>query len=241
MAEKLLRNHARRKMLTARALSAPSEAYFKFEAGFPYAETDAQLRAIDDVNADLSTVVPMDRLICGDVGFGKTEVALRATMRAVAAGAQVLLLAPTTILTLQHYHTFCKRFAASNIKVGLANRLVRKSDVDDTVKKFNRGELEIIIGTHRILGLPLRSQNIALVIVDEEQKFGVGHKENLKSLKPEAHILTLSATPIPRTLHMSLMGLKDISMITEPPQDRLAVKTYVTDYNEHVFADRVEL
>ena len=234
MAEKLLRNHARRKMLKAQALSAPSEAYFKFEAGFPYAETDAQLRAIDDVNADLSTAVPMDRLICGDVGFGKTEVALRATMRAVSGGTQVLLLAPTTILTLQHFHTFSKRFAPSNISVGLVNRLVSKGDVDDTVKKFNRGKLEIIIGTHRILGLQLRAQNIALVIIDEEQKFGVGHKESLKSLKPEAHILTLSATPIPRTLHMSLMGLKDISMIAEPPQDRMAVKTYVIDYNEQV-------
>ena len=234
MAEKLLRNHARRKMLKASAISAPSEAYFKFEAGFPYAETEAQLRAIDDVNADLSIEVPMDRLICGDVGFGKTEVALRAAMRVVSAGAQVLLLAPTTILALQHYHTFRQRFAASNIKIGLANRLVSKGDVDDTVKKFNRGELEIIVGTHRILGLKLRAQNIALVIVDEEQKFGVGHKETLKTLKPEAHILTLSATPIPRTLHMSLMGLKDISMITEPPQDRMAVKTYVTDFNEHV-------
>ena len=234
MAEKLLRNHARRKMLKARAISAPNEEYFKFEAGFPYAETEAQLRAIDDVNADLSTEVPMDRLICGDVGFGKTEIALRATMRVVAAGAQVLLLAPTTILALQHYHTFSKRFAASNVKVGLANRLVSKGDVDNTVKKFNRGELEIIIGTHRILGLKLRAQNIAMIIVDEEQKFGVGHKESLKTLKPEAHILTLSATPIPRTLHMSLMGLKDISMITDPPQDRMAVKTYVIDYNEHV-------
>ena len=234
MAEKLLRNFARRKMLKAHAISAPSEAYFKFEAGFPYAETEAQLRAIDDVNTDLSTEVPMDRLICGDVGFGKTEVALRAAMRVVAAGAQVLLLAPTTILALQHYHTFRQRFTASNIKVGLVNRLVSKGDVDDTVKKFNRGELEIIIGTHRILGLKLRAQNLALVIVDEEQKFGVGHKETLKALKPEAHILTLSATPIPRTLHMSLMGLKDISMINEPPQDRMAVKTYVTDFNEHV-------
>ena len=234
MAEKLVRNHARRKMLKAQAITAPSEAYFKFEAGFPYAETDAQLRAIDDVNADLSTAVPMDRLICGDVGFGKTEVALRAAMRVVSAGAQVLLLAPTTILALQHYHTFAQRFAPNDIRVGLVNRLVSKSNVDDTVKKFNRGELEIIIGTHRILGLPLRAQNIALVIVDEEQKFGVGHKESLKNLKPEAHILTLSATPIPRTLHMSLMGLKNISMITEPPQNRLAVKTYVTDYNEHV-------
>ena len=234
MAEKLLSNHARRKMLKARALSTPNEAYFKFEAGFPFAETDAQLRAIEDVNTDLSTEVPMDRLICGDVGFGKTEVALRAAMRTVAAGGQVLLLAPTTILALQHYHTFRQRFAVSDIKVGLINRLVRKAEVDDTVKQFNRGALEIIIGTHRVLGLKLRAQNIVLVIIDEEQKFGVGHKESLKSLKPEAHILTLSATPIPRTLHMSLMGLKDISMITEPPQDRMAVKTYVTDYNAHV-------
>ena len=234
MAEKLVRNHARRQTLKAQAITAPSEAYFKFEAGFPYAETEAQLRAIDDVNADLSTTMPMDRLICGDVGFGKTEVALRATMRVVSAGAQVLLLAPTTILALQHYHTFAKRFAPSDFRVGLVNRLVSKGNVDDTVKKFNRGELEIIIGTHRILGLALRAQNIALIIVDEEQKFGVGHKESLKNLKPEAHILTLSATPIPRTLHMSLMGLKNISMITEPPQNRMAVKTYVTDYNEHV-------
>ncbi len=234
MAEKLVHNHARRKMLRARALSAPSEMYFKFEAGFPYAETEAQLRAIDDVNADLSTAVPMDRLICGDVGFGKTEVALRATMRAVAAGAQVLLLAPTTILALQHFHTFTQRFAPHNIKIGLVNRLLNKSEIDNTVKKFNRGTVEVIVGTHRVLGAKLQARNIALIIIDEEQKFGVGHKETLKNLKPEAHILTLSATPIPRTLHMSLMGLKDISMISEPPQDRMAVKTYVTDYNEHV-------
>lgn len=234
IAEKLLRNYARRKMLKARKISSPTEEYFKFEAGFPFAETDDQLRAIEDVNNDLAIHTPMDRLICGDVGFGKTEVALRAAMRVVSDGGQVMVLAPTTILGLQHHRTFRKRFAGHGVQVGLVNRLVTKAETGEITRKFNRGEIDIIIGTHKILGLSLHTRNLVMIVIDEEQKFGVTHKESLKALKPEAHILTLSATPIPRTLHMSLMGLKDISMITEPPQDRLAVKTYVADYDERL-------
>ena len=240
VAKKLLHNYAQRKLLQARKISPPAENYFTFEASFPFEETNDQLHAIEAVNADLSLSIPMDRLICGDVGFGKTEVALRAAMRVISDGGQVLVLVPTTILGLQHFHTFKQRLAPHGFKVGLVNRLVRTAVIKQTVEDFSSGNLDLLIGTHKLLALKLRTKNVALIILDEEQKFGVEHKEGIKALKPEAHVLTLSATPIPRTLHMSLLGLKDISMINEPPQDRQAVRTYVADYGDALLQNAVE-
>lgn len=240
VAQKLLHNYAQRKLLQARNISPPAEDYFAFEASFPFEETNDQLQAIEAVNSDLSLSIPMDRLICGDVGFGKTEVALRAAMRVIADGGQVIVLVPTTILGLQHFHTFKQRLEPHRFRVALVNRLVRATEIKQTVADFNNGNVDLLIGTHKLLALKLRTKNIALVILDEEQKFGVEHKESIKALKPEAHILTLSATPIPRTLHMSLLGLKDISMINEPPQDRQAVRTYVADYGTALLQSAME-
>ena len=239
VAKKLLDNYAKRQMFKAKVIATPAEEYFRFEANFPFSETNDQLQAIDDISNDLASTTPMDRLICGDVGFGKTEVALRAAMRVVSDGGQVLVLAPTTILVMQHYRTFSERLTPHGVEVALVNRLLQRSEVTEINKKFNSGKINVIIGTHRMLNLTLKTNNLALIIVDEEQKFGVGHKEAIKTLRPQAHILTLSATPIPRTLHMSLIGLKDISMISEPPQDRLAVKTYVTCYDSHLLQQAI--
>ena len=239
VAGKLLANYAKRQMFKAKTVANPSEEYFRFEAHFPFSETNDQLQAIDDISGDLASATPMDRLICGDVGFGKTEVALRAAMRVVSDGGQVLVLAPTTILVMQHYRTFSERLTPHGVKVALVNRLLARSEITEINKQFDSGEINIIIGTHRLLSLALRTKNLALIIIDEEQKFGVGHKETIKTLRPQAHILTLSATPIPRTLHMSLIGLKDISMISEPPQDRLAVKTYVTGYDPRLLQQAI--
>ena len=239
VAKKLLDNYAKRQMFKAKAIATPSEEYFRFEANFPFSETNDQLQAIDDISNDLASATPMDRLICGDVGFGKTEVALRAAMRVVSDGGQVLVLAPTTILVMQHYRTFSERLTPHGVEVALVNRLLQRTEVTEINKQFNSGKINIIIGTHRMLNLALQTTNLALIIIDEEQKFGVSHKETIKTLRPQAHILTLSATPIPRTLHMSLIGLKDISMISEPPQDRLAVKTYVTSYDSHLLQQAI--
>ncbi|MDE3269547.1 MAG: transcription-repair coupling factor [Pseudomonadota bacterium] len=240
VAKKLLNNYAQRQLLQARKISPPTEDYFALEASFPFEETNDQLQAIEAVNTDLSLSIPMDRLICGDVGFGKTEVALRASMRVIADGGQALLLVPTTILGLQHFQTFEQRLATHGFKTALVNRLVSAAEVRQTVAAFNAGKIDLLIGTHKLLALKLRSKDIALIILDEEQKFGVEHKESIKALKPEAHLLTLSATPIPRTLHMSLLGLKDISMINEPPQDRQAVRTYVADYSDALAQSAIE-
>ncbi|WP_309661547.1 transcription-repair coupling factor [Sphingomonas sp.] len=211
----------------------PDSAYPQFVDRFPYEETDDQDRAIEDVLADMAAGKPMDRLVCGDVGFGKTEVAMRAAFVTAMSGRQVALICPTTLLARQHYDLFVERLQGFPIEVGRLSRLVPAAEMKKTKESLAKGQLDIIIGTHAILAKALDFKRLGLVIVDEEQHFGVAHKERLKALKADVHVLTLTATPIPRTLQMAMSGLRDLSVIQTPPVDRLAIRTYVTPW-DHV-------
>ena len=232
-AEELLKIAAARKLAKAPVLIADQHLYQDFVARFGFAETTDQLKAIAEVEQDLQKGIPMDRLICGDVGFGKTEVALRATAIACLQQnkVQVAIVAPTTILARQHYRNFSKRFAHSNIKIALLSRLISNAEATKTKHRLAIGEIDIIIGTHALLQDSIKFANLGLLIIDEEQHFGVAQKEKLKKMRSEVHILTLSATPIPRTLHMSLSGVKDLSLIATPPADRLAVRNFTMPYD----------
>ena len=211
----------------------------EFEEAFPYEETQDQLDAIADVKKDMEQGRVMDRLICGDVGFGKTEVALRAAFKTVQEGRQVAYLVPTTILANQHYQTFASRLAGYPVTVELLNRFRTQKEQKQTVKGLSTGAVDIVIGTHRLLSKDVSFKNLGLVIVDEEQRFGVSHKEKLKRLRSDANILTLTATPIPRTLHMSLSGIRDMSLLTEPPNDRIPIQTYVMEYDPELVRDAI--
>jgi transcription-repair coupling factor (superfamily II helicase) len=228
MAEELLQIYAQREALSGHAFPVPDEMYHEFEQTFPFEETPDQADAIDAVQHDLGKPQPMDRLVCGDVGFGKTEVALRAAFRVAAAGKQVAILAPTTVLVQQHYLTFRERMEPFPIRVGVLNRFASEAERKHTVKQIAKGEIDVVVGTHRLLGRDVRFKELGLVVIDEEQRFGVKQKERFKQLKTSVDMLTLTATPIPRTLHMSLLGLREISMITTAPVDRLAIRTYLT-------------
>ncbi len=206
----------------------------EFEAGFPYEETPDQLSAIESVKRDMSQVKPMDRLICGDVGYGKTEVAIRAAFKAVDAGKQVAVLVPTTILAEQHHRSFAGRMAEFPFTIEVVNRFRPRSDIREALKKAAAGGVDILIGTHRILQKDVAFKDLGLVIIDEEQRFGVEDKEWLKSLRATVDVLTLSATPIPRTLHMSLLGIRDISNLETPPPDRKAIETRVTRFDPEI-------
>ncbi|HAC65179.1 MAG TPA: transcription-repair coupling factor, partial [Cyanothece sp. UBA12306] len=207
----------------------------ELEDSFPYQPTPDQLKAVQDVKLDLESDRPMDRLVCGDVGFGKTEVAVRAIFKAVTSGhKQVALLAPTTILTQQHYHTLKERFAPYPINIGLLNRFRTTSEKKDIVQRLATGELDIVVGTHQLLGKSVKFQDLGLLVIDEEQRFGVNQKEKIKALKTEVDVLTLTATPIPRTLYMSLSGIREISLITTPPPSRRPIKTHLSSYNSDV-------
>ncbi|MBC7661715.1 MAG: transcription-repair coupling factor [Chitinophagaceae bacterium] len=241
IADQLLRLHAQRRLAGRAPYSSLSDLYFQFEADFPYSETDDQQKAIDEVNADLSSDLPMDRLICGDVGFGKTEVALRAAMRVVLDGYQIMVLAPTTLLSYQHYETFARRFKPYGIEVGVANRFVKADRIKTNLERFTQGKVDIMIGTHRLLSGDVKPKNLGLLIVDEEQRFGVTHKEKLKQYKAECDIITLTATPIPRSLHMSLVGLRDISIIATPPMERLSIKTYIAQFDAELIKRAIRL
>ena len=232
MAAQLIIIAAKRAMRTAEPLSMDEGAYNEFAARFPYAETDDQLTAIEDVMTDLKSGKPMDRLICGDVGFGKTEVALRAAFAVAMSGKQVAIVAPTTILSRQHFKSFSERFKGWPVKVRQLSRLVSAKDTKFTKEELATGRCEIVIGTHALLAKTIKFSDLGLVIVDEEQRFGVQHKERLKSLRADVHVLTLTATPIPRTLQMALSGIRDLSLIATPPVDRLAVRTYVMPFDE---------
>ncbi|MGB6231378.1 MAG: transcription-repair coupling factor [Litorimonas sp.] len=232
MAAELIKIAAKRAMKTIEPIEIDEGAYNEFAARFPYAETDDQLNAIKDVFADLISGKPMDRLICGDVGFGKTEVALRAAFAVAITGRQVAVVAPTTLLARQHYKTFSERFRGMPVKVRQLSRLVAAKDAKATREALARGEVDIVVGTHAVLSKQVGFQNLGLVIVDEEQRFGVRHKERLKALRADVHMLTLTATPIPRTLQMALTGIRDLSLIATPPVDRLAVRTYVLPFDE---------
>ncbi|WP_430432155.1 transcription-repair coupling factor [Oceanicaulis sp.] len=231
MADQLIKIAATRNARDAEVLTPPSGLYDEFAARFPYVETDDQLHAIDDVFSDFARGRPMDRLICGDVGFGKTEVALRAAFVAAMSGRQVAIVAPTTLLARQHFKTFEERFKGWPVKVRQLSRLVPAKEATATRKELAEGTCEIVIGTHAILAKTVKFADLGLLVIDEEQRFGVKHKERLKELKSDVHVLTLTATPIPRTLQLSMAGIRDLSIIATPPVDRLAVRTYVTPFD----------
>ena len=231
IAERLIRVAAERALRTAPALDPPDGMWDQFIARFPYVETDDQLSAIDDVIEDLGSGKPMDRLVCGDVGFGKTEVAIRAAFIAAMSGVQVAIIAPTTLLARQHYQSFAERFRGFPINVRPLSRFVSARDAALTREGITSGSADIIIGTHALLAKSVRFKNLGLLVIDEEQKFGVQHKERLKQLRTDVHVLTLTATPIPRTLQLSLSGVRDLSIIGTPPIDRLAIRTYVSEFD----------
>ncbi|MEM8576978.1 MAG: transcription-repair coupling factor [Pseudomonadota bacterium] len=231
MADKLIRVAAERALRTAPILDPPPGAWDAFSARFPYQETDDQLRAIGDVVDDLTSGSPMDRLVCGDVGFGKTEVAMRAAFLAAMSGVQVAVIAPTTLLARQHYKSFAERFRGFPIEVRSLSRFVPAKEAAKTREAVAKGTCDIVIGTHALLAKSVRFQNLGLLVIDEEQHFGVAHKERLKQLRSDIHVLTLTATPIPRTLQLSLTGVRDLSIIGTPPVDRLAIRTYVSEFD----------
>ncbi len=231
MAEKLIKVAAMRELRTAPILNPPEGTYDEFAARFPYEETEDQVTSIDAVLEDLASGRPMDRLICGDVGFGKTEVALRASLIAVLAGKQVAVVVPTTLLARQHFHTFTERFRGFPVKIAQASRLVSGKDLSAVKTGLKDGAIDIVIGTHALLGKAIGFADLGLLIVDEEQHFGVKHKERLKQLREDVHVLTLTATPIPRTLQLALSGVREMSLIATPPVDRLAVRTYVSPFD----------
>jgi len=231
MAEKLIKVAALRELRQAPVLTPPDGLYDEFSARFPYEETEDQETSIEAVLDDLASGRPMDRLICGDVGFGKTEVALRASLIAVLAGKQVAVVVPTTLLARQHFYTFTERFRGFPVKIAQASRLVTAKDRAEVKKGLKSGDIDIVIGTHALLAKSAEFANLGLLIVDEEQHFGVQHKERLKQLREDVHVLTLTATPIPRTLQLALSGVREMSLISTPPVDRLAVRTYVTPFD----------
>ncbi len=231
MADKLIRIAAERALRRAPVLDPPPGMWDAFSARFPYQETDDQLRAISDVIDDLTSGNPMDRLVCGDVGFGKTEVAMRAAFVAAMSGVQVAVIAPTTLLARQHYKSFAERFRGFPIEVRQLSRFVPAKEAAATRDGMAKGTVDIVIGTHALLAKGIRFQNLGLLVIDEEQHFGVQHKERLKSLRTDIHVLTLTATPIPRTLQLSLTGVRDLSIIGTPPVDRLAIRTYVSEFD----------
>tara|TARA_R110000787_G_scaffold14476_7_gene44679 strand:- start:849 stop:4313 length:3465 start_codon:yes stop_codon:yes gene_type:complete len=231
MADKLIRIAAERALRKAPVMDPPPGMWDAFAARFPYTETEDQMTAISDVLDDLTSGNPMDRLICGDVGFGKTEVAMRAAFVAAMSGLQVAIIAPTTLLARQHYKSFAERFRGFPLEVRQLSRFVSAKDANATREGMARGTVDIVVGTHALLAKSIKFNNLGLLIIDEEQHFGVGHKERLKAMRTDIHVLTLTATPIPRTLQLSLTGVRDLSIIGTPPVDRLAIRTYVSEFD----------
>lgn len=237
MAAELLKLYAQRQAIEGYAFPPPDESYAQFEAEFEHEPTPDQAKAIEDVVADVQKASPMDRLICGDVGYGKTEVAMRATMMAVVAGKQTAVLVPTTVLAAQHFQVFSKRFESFGVNIGLASRFQSREETKQTLQKLKEGKIDIIVGTHRLLGKDIVFKDLGLLVIDEEHRFGVSHKERLKKYRSTVHVLAMSATPIPRSLHMGFMGVRDMSMIATPPEDRLAVKTEVHRFSEEIIRE----
>ena len=231
MAEELIKIAAARETRPAPVFTVPDGAYNEFVTRFPYEETDDQFASIDAVTEDLAKGKPMDRLICGDVGFGKTEVALRAAFIAVMEGKQVAVVVPTTLFARQHFQTFTDRFRGFPVKVAQASRLVAAKELAQVREGLKNGQVDIVVGTHALLAKSIEFKDLGLLIIDEEQHFGVGHKERLKELREEVHVLTLTATPIPRTLQLALTGVREMSVIATPPVDRLAVRTFITPFD----------
>jgi len=239
VAEELVAIYAAREVMNRDAFAAPDRIYDEFCASFEFEETPDQAKAIEEIHLDMDGGKPMDRLICGDAGFGKTEVAMRASLRAALDGKQVAVLVPTTILAEQHHQTFSQRLKPYPIRVEVLNRFRTKAEQREILDGLARGTVDIVIGTHRLLQKDVTFRNLGLVIIDEEQRFGVSHKEKLKKLRTLVDVLTLTATPIPRTLHLSLVGIRDLSIINTAPEDRLPVKTHVLEFNEEVIADAI--
>ncbi len=240
MADELLKLYAQRRMAEGFAFSPDSNWQREFEDAFEFTETKDQHSAIRQIKKDMESGQPMDRLLCGDVGYGKTEVAMRATFKALGDGKQVAILAPTTVLAYQHYETFKRRFAPFPVKVEMLSRFRDKKGIEDTLVGLAEGKVDIVIGTHRILSKDVQFHDLGLLVVDEEQRFGVRHKERIKQLKHNVDVLTMSATPIPRTLHMSMVGLRDMSVIETPPKDRLAIQTVVAHFDPGLIRTAIE-
>ena len=240
MAEELLKLYAKRKMEKGFAFSVDGPEMAEFEAGFTYEPTQDQVEATEAIKADLESAKPMDRLICGDVGFGKTEVAMRAAAKVALDGKQVAVLCPTTVLCFQHFRTFRERFAGFPLRIEMLNRFVDASDAKHIQRDIADGKVEIAIGTHQLLGTKIQFADLGLVVIDEEQRFGVTHKEKLKKLRANVDVLAMSATPIPRTLHMSLTGLREISLIETPPKNRLAIETVVAPWSDELVASAIQ-
>jgi transcription-repair coupling factor (superfamily II helicase) len=240
IAEELMQLYAQRAALSGHAFPPPDAVFRAFEETFPFDETPDQQKAIDTVVGDMQAGVPMDRLICGDVGYGKTEVALRASLLAVLGGKQVAVLAPTTVLAEQHFVTFSDRFTDFPVRVAVLSRFRSKAEQARTVAALMDGNIDVVVGTHRLLSRDVRFKDLGLMVVDEEQRFGVSHKERLKELRTQVDVLTLTATPIPRTLQMAMGGLREISIIATPPADRLAIRTFVCRWDRELLGDAIK-
>lgn len=240
IADDLIKLYAERETRKGFAFSKDTEMQREFEASFPYQETEDQLRCIAEIKEDMEKDRPMDRLLCGDVGYGKTEVAIRAAFKAVMDGKQVAILVPTTILAQQHYDTIRERFQDYPIEIGLLSRFRTRKQQQETIKGIKKGTVDVVIGTHRLLSKDVEFYDLGLLVVDEEQRFGVKHKEKIKQMKTNVDVLTLTATPIPRTLHMSLLGVRDLSVIETPPENRFPIQTYVMEYNPIVVREAIE-
>ena len=240
MAKELIELYSKRIKVKGHAFSQDIDMQSDFERRFEFVETDDQLRCIHEIKKDMEKPYPMDRLLCGDVGFGKTEVALRAVFKCIADGKQCAILVPTTILALQHYQTILRRFEGFPIEAGMLSRFCTKKEIEKTINGLRRGSVDVVVGTHRLISKDVQFRDIGLIIIDEEQRFGVAQKEKLKTLYPDVDVLTLTATPIPRTLNMAMTGIRDMSVIEEAPMDRLPVQTYVIEHNMSVLVQAME-
>ena len=240
MAKELIELYSKRIKVQGHSFSPDIDMQSDFERRFEFVETDDQLRCIHEIKKDMEKPYPMDRLLCGDVGFGKTEVALRAVFKCIADGKQCAIMVPTTILALQHYQTILKRFEGFPIEAGMLSRFCTKKEIDKTINGLRRGSVDVVVGTHRLISKDVQFRDLGLIIVDEEQRFGVAQKEKLKTLFPAVDVLTLTATPIPRTLNMAMTGIRDMSVLEEAPQDRLPVQTYVIEHNMPVLIQAME-
>ncbi|MFC4620368.1 transcription-repair coupling factor [Camelliibacillus cellulosilyticus] len=240
IADDLIKLYAEREASVGHAFQKDSLEQREFEAAFPYQETEDQIKAIEEIKADMEKPRPMDRLLCGDVGYGKTEVALRAAFKAISEGKQVAFLVPTTILAQQHFETATERFADFPVNIGVLSRFRTRKEQQETIKGLKKGTVDMVIGTHRLLSSDVTFHDLGLLIVDEEQRFGVTHKEKIKKMRANVDVLTLTATPIPRTLHMSMLGVRDLSVIETPPENRFPVQTYVAEYNIALVREAIE-
>src|SRR5579864_8775312 len=240
MADELLKLYAERKMAVGHSFPAGNEFVSEFEDAFEYSETEDQDLAIKDVKRDMESTLPMDRLLCGDVGYGKTEVAMRAAFKAIGDNKQVAVLAPTTVLAFQHYETFKQRFGPFPVTIEMISRFRNPKQQKEILQKTEAGKIDILIGTHRLLSKDIKFSDLGLLVVDEEQRFGVRHKERIKQMRKQVDVLTMSATPIPRTLHMSLVGLRDMSVIETPPKDRMAIQTIVASWDDKLIQSSIE-